>query len=80
VSVSTQACAMSGGWRRVALRYLTLIIAACLLAGCARDVVMLNPRTGEAMTCPQSPLNPWSQQEACIGDHIAQGWRRLDSK
>jgi len=62
------------------VRYLTLIITTCLLTGCARDVVMLNPRTGEAMTCRQSPLNPWSQQEACVSDHIAQGWRRLDSK
>jgi hypothetical protein len=59
------------------LRYLTAIIAACLLTGCTRDVVMLNPRTGETMTCSQSPLNPWSQQEACIGDHIAQGWKTL---
>jgi hypothetical protein len=57
-----------------------LIIAACLLAGCARDVVMLNPRTGETMTCRKSPLSPWSQQEACVGDHIAQGWKRLESQ
>jgi len=60
------------------LRYLTAaIIATCLLTGCARDVMMVNPRTGETMTCRQSPLNPWSQQEACIGDHIAQGWKTL---
>ncbi len=62
------------------MRYLTLIITTCLLMGCARDVVMLNPRTGEAMTCRPSPLNPWSQQEACVSDHIAQGWRKLDSR
>jgi len=62
------------------LRYLTLIIAACLLTGCAGDVVMLNPRTGETVTCRDSPLNPWSQQEACVGEHIAQGWKRLESK
>jgi hypothetical protein len=61
------------------LRYLSLIIAACLLTGCASDVVMLNPRTGETVTCRQSlrGLNPWSQQEACIGDLIAQGWDRV---
>ena len=62
------------------MRYLTLLIAACLLAGCAGDVVMLNPRTGETMTCRASPLNPWSQQEACVGDHIAQGWKKLESQ
>ncbi len=62
------------------MRYLTLIIAACLLTGCAGDVVMLNPRTGETVTCPESPLNPWSQQEACVAEHIAQGWKKLESK
>jgi uncharacterized protein YceK len=61
------------------LRYLTLIIAvAFLLAGCATDVMMQNPRTGDTATCRASVrgLNPWSQQDACIADHIAQGWRR----
>ena len=59
------------------MRHVTLVIAACLLAGCARDVVMLNARTGDAVTCHARPLNPWSQQEACIGDLIGQGWKRL---
>jgi len=60
------------------LRYLTLIVAACVLAGCASDVMMQNPRTGETTTCRASlrGLNPWSQQDACIADHIATGWRR----
>jgi len=66
------------GGEEVALRYLVLIIAACLLTGCARDVVMLNPRTGETMTCRKSPLSLWSQHEACVGDHIAHGWRKLE--
>ena len=61
------------------MRYLILIIMAGLLTGCARDVVMLNPRTGETATCPASPLNPWSQQEACVGQYIAQGWKRLEA-
>jgi hypothetical protein len=60
------------------VRSLALIIAACLLAGCAADVVMVNTRTGEAAICRESlrGLNPWSQKEACIGDHLAQGWTR----
>lgn len=62
------------------MRHLALIIAACFLTGCAGDVVLLNPRTGETMTCPGSRLNPWSQQQACIGDHIAQGWKKLESE
>jgi hypothetical protein len=60
------------------LRYLILIVAACTLTGCATDVAMQDPRTGDATVCRASllGLNPWSQQDACIADHIAQGWRR----
>jgi len=41
-------------------------------------VVMVNPRTGETATCPTSlrGLNPWSQQQACVGDYIVSGWIR----
>jgi hypothetical protein len=37
---------------------------------------MQNPRTDESATCRSSlwGLNPWSQQEACIGDYITRGW------
>ncbi len=60
------------------MRYPMVIIAVCMVMGCARDVVMLNPRTGETTTCRASALNPWSQQETCIGDLIAHGWRKLE--
>jgi hypothetical protein len=64
--------------RRSPVRYLALIAAACLLAGCAADVAMVNPRTGEKATCRESlaGLNPWSQKEACIGQYLAEGWIR----
>ena len=65
------------GKRGVALQCLTLI-AICVVTGCARDVVMLNPRTGETTTCRANAVNPWSQQEACIGDGIAHGWKKLE--
>jgi hypothetical protein len=57
-----------------------VIILAAVVGGCATDVVMRNPRTGETATCSASlaGLNPWSQQEACIGDHIAGGWVRTE--
>ena len=60
------------------MRYLALIAAVCLLGGCAADVVMVNPRTGTTASCRASlrGLNPWSQQEACIGDYTADGWIR----
>ena len=57
-----------------------MIVTACLLTGCAADVVMRNPRTGETVTCKASlqGLNPWSHQETCIADYIEQGWIRND--
>jgi uncharacterized protein YceK len=60
------------------VRYVMLVVAAYVLSGCSADVVMVNPRNGETTTCPASPWNPWSQQEACIGDHTAQGWKRQE--
>jgi hypothetical protein len=65
------------------VRYLTLILlvmVAWMLSGCAADVLMVNPRTGETDTCKASlaGLNPWSQQDACIGEHIAGGWVRAE--
>ena len=64
------------------MRYVMLIVAACALTGCATDVIVQNPRTGETATCKTSlaGLNPWDQQEACIADHLAQGWTRTDDK
>jgi hypothetical protein len=63
-----------------ALQYLLMIVMACLMTGCAADVVMRNPKTDEAATCRASlkGLNPWSQQETCIADYIEQGWIRKD--
>jgi uncharacterized protein YceK len=65
------------------VRYLALvlvIVVASVVSGCATDVVMRNPRTGETATCRASlaGFNPWSQQEACIGDHITGGWVRTE--
>ena len=50
--------------------------------GSKSTVVMQNPRTGDVATCRPSPwgMNPWSQQDACIADHIAQGWRRANAE
>jgi hypothetical protein len=59
------------------MRYVAALLAAWLVAGCARDVLMLDPRTGETARCRASSLNPWSQEEACVGGHIANGWRRV---
>ena len=63
-----------------ALRYLLMIVMACVMTGCAADVVMRNPRTDETVTCEASfkGLNPWSQQETCIADYIERGWIRKD--
>ncbi len=62
------------------LRYLVLIVMASVMTGCASDVVLRNPRTGETVTCEASlkGLNPWSQHETCIGGYIERGWIRND--
>ncbi len=54
------------------------VLVACAVAGCAADVVMLEPRTGKTERCHSQPMNPWSQQERCIADHIAGGWVKRD--
>lgn len=53
-----------------------LAITALLLTGCAGPVTVLNPRTGQTVTCgePNWELNPWSQHDACVGTHLAEGW------
>jgi hypothetical protein len=58
------------------VRFASLIVLACLLGGCANDIVMQNPRTGETVTCRQSLAgwNPWSQTYACATAKAEQGW------
>jgi hypothetical protein len=58
------------------IKLLPLAAAVFLLAGCAEPVMVQNPRTGEMLTCktPGSEWNPWSQADACVADHLAQGW------
>ncbi len=62
------------------LALILLIAIPSVLSGCAADVVMVNPRSGQTAMCRASlrGLNPWSQQEACVGEHIADGWVRAD--
>jgi len=65
--------------RRRTLLLLGVLATAGVLAGCAEDVALVNPRTGQTAVCPASAhgIDPWSQQEACIGEHIAGGWIRV---
>ena len=58
------------------MRYAMLVAAALALAGCADDVSVQNPKTGERLVCRQdhSGLDPWSQTQACVAGHLAQGW------
>ncbi len=53
-------------------------LAALALGGCGGGVeAVQNPQTGQTVTCaePGTPdWNPWSQREACLADHVAQGW------
>jgi hypothetical protein len=64
--------------RTPVLLSLVAIAVGSVLAGCADDVVMQNPRTGMSEVCQQSlrGLNPWSQTMACVANHEAKGWIR----
>jgi hypothetical protein len=58
------------------MRYWIIGAIAVSLCGCASDVTMLNPRTGEKEVCTDAfkGFNPWSQTDACVANHEAQGW------
>ena len=62
------------------VRSVIVMSVACVMSGCAADVVLTNPRTGETVTCTERlrGLDPWSQKEACVGKHIAEGWIRAE--
>src|SRR5215467_3377493 len=51
------------GGKGMAFGGLVLLSMNLSLVGCSRDVVMLNPRTGDTAVCPASPLNPWSSSK-----------------
>lgn len=73
-------CDRAPVWWPLIPRCLVLILAAGVSAGCAGDVVMQNPRTGQTETCQESlhGFDPWSQTMACVETHEAQGWTRVD--
>jgi hypothetical protein len=54
------------------------VMALAALGGCGSGVeAAQNPQTGETVTCTgsqMSDMSPWSQRDACIADHVAQGW------
>jgi hypothetical protein len=58
------------------IRVAAIFLAGMSLAACSSPVVLQNPRTNETTTCNEGAgdWSPWSQQQACVGDHIAQGW------
>jgi uncharacterized protein YceK len=64
------------------MQYAMLSLTALLLAGCSAPVTVRNPQSGATVTCSQGAWDqsPWSQREACVADHIAQGWMTVDQK
>ncbi len=58
------------------MRVLPFAAMLFLLVGCAEPITVQNPKTGETMLCktPASEWNPWSQDDACVAGHLAQGW------
>jgi hypothetical protein len=58
------------------MRYAILLVTGLLLQACSVPMVVQNPQTGETVTCTEGwrDQSPWSQREACVSDHLAQGW------
>jgi hypothetical protein len=53
---------------------LCLILSS--LAACAAPATVQDPKTVEAVLCSTetSEWNPWSQKDACVAGHLAEGW------
>lgn len=64
--------------RMATLRLATALATALALAACGSGVAAVqDPQTGQTDTCSgpgMTDRNPWSQRDACLADHVAQGW------
>jgi hypothetical protein len=60
------------------MRFAVLAWAVLLLGGCS--AVVEDPKTGERLSCSEGwrDASPWSQSDACVANHIAQGWVIVD--
>ena len=58
------------------MRIAIFVIMGLMLAACSAPVTIENPQTGQSLVCSEGALDwsPWSQQEACVAGHLAQGW------
>jgi hypothetical protein len=59
------------------MRRIAILATMLLAGGCSGGVEgVWNPRTGEFESCSQglADWSPWSQRDACIAGHVAQGW------
>jgi hypothetical protein len=61
-----------------AMRLAAALAAALGICGCGSGVESVqDPRTGQTETCTgpgMNDLSPWSDRDACLADHVAQGW------
>jgi hypothetical protein len=59
------------------MRIAIFLITGLMLVGCSAPVTVENPQTGQSLVCGEGVVDwsVWSQREACVGGHIAQGWR-----
>jgi len=59
------------------MRVAVLMIAGLMLAGCSGPVTVENPFTGQRVVCSEggaAEWNRWWQSDACVADHLTQGW------
>ena len=58
------------------MRDAMFLMTAVLLASCGGSVeAVWDPKTGQTDTCSTVlDWSPWSQRDACLAEHVAQGW------
>jgi hypothetical protein len=62
--------------REKRMRIAIFVITGLMLAGCSAPVTVENPQTGQSLVCGEGVVDwsAWSQREACVAGHLAQGW------
>ena len=68
------------------MKWFARTIGVLILSGCTYSTVLINPQTGERVTCKaptdQSgvvPIDPFGKRENCVQQHEAAGFVQVDN-
>lgn len=57
-----------------------VLLFALALAGCAQNVTLTSPVTGNTVNCsawPLADINPWSKYQICMESAVSEGYQRV---